>query len=448
MTTAEQAYLFRHALLRDAAYQLQPPADRARLHLLVARLMQDLVESEETLAADISDHLWASRHAGGGDITAESRFTEVAARQAEAAFRNADAVRLWLRAAETLGADAAASAQVRAAKSAYMMGSLARAHDIATQALAAGGVGEREARGILSEICRRNGRPAEALEHAEAALRLSEARADNEGIARAIGAIANARYESGDIEASGRMYQQAIETLRAHGDPKLAASLQCNLAVTFVHTGRPEEGIALLRKAMEESHALDDPRGECFAATNLASLLGNDDQFEQAEPLYHRALGLAARTGDIRAQATVLANYASCCQRMGRHDEAMRVGRKGIDLLREVGDLRQLGTSLGILGTIVRDTGRIEEAETLLAQALDLHAKVGNRRFAALHGMEMAVLLARTGRRERALELWHQSQATLRQVGDTKRADEKIEEMRHACRNAGLPPLDQPESAP
>ena len=29
---AELAYLFRHALMRDAAYHLQMPADRARLH--------------------------------------------------------------------------------------------------------------------------------------------------------------------------------------------------------------------------------------------------------------------------------------------------------------------------------------------------------------------------------------------------------------------------------
>jgi len=33
-TPAEAAYLFRHALLRDAAYEMQLPADRARLHAL------------------------------------------------------------------------------------------------------------------------------------------------------------------------------------------------------------------------------------------------------------------------------------------------------------------------------------------------------------------------------------------------------------------------------
>ena len=41
---AETAYLFRHALLRDAAYQLQLPGERARLHALA------LASIEQTLA--------------------------------------------------------------------------------------------------------------------------------------------------------------------------------------------------------------------------------------------------------------------------------------------------------------------------------------------------------------------------------------------------------------
>lgn len=39
---AETAYLFRHALLRDAAYQLQLPADRARLHALAFEILERL----------------------------------------------------------------------------------------------------------------------------------------------------------------------------------------------------------------------------------------------------------------------------------------------------------------------------------------------------------------------------------------------------------------------
>ena len=39
---AESAYLFRHALLRDAAYQLQLPGDRALLHGLAFELIEAL----------------------------------------------------------------------------------------------------------------------------------------------------------------------------------------------------------------------------------------------------------------------------------------------------------------------------------------------------------------------------------------------------------------------
>lgn len=39
---AEQAYLFRHAVSRDAAYELQLPADRERLHGLAFHAMEDL----------------------------------------------------------------------------------------------------------------------------------------------------------------------------------------------------------------------------------------------------------------------------------------------------------------------------------------------------------------------------------------------------------------------
>jgi hypothetical protein len=42
MTSAEDACLFRHALLRDAAYQLHLPGDRARLHALALDLIEAL----------------------------------------------------------------------------------------------------------------------------------------------------------------------------------------------------------------------------------------------------------------------------------------------------------------------------------------------------------------------------------------------------------------------
>ena len=57
---AEFAYLFRHALLRVAAYELQLPRDRARLHGLAVEIIEELWGSEdsgiESLAPELADH--------------------------------------------------------------------------------------------------------------------------------------------------------------------------------------------------------------------------------------------------------------------------------------------------------------------------------------------------------------------------------------------------------
>ena len=50
---AERAYLFRHALMREAAYQLQLPGDRARLHELAADALEALYGAPAECGVDL-----------------------------------------------------------------------------------------------------------------------------------------------------------------------------------------------------------------------------------------------------------------------------------------------------------------------------------------------------------------------------------------------------------
>src|SRR5690606_3055555 len=52
---AEEAYLFRHALLREAAYELQPPSLRARLHATVVEIIEQELSSPPDLSAIVAD---------------------------------------------------------------------------------------------------------------------------------------------------------------------------------------------------------------------------------------------------------------------------------------------------------------------------------------------------------------------------------------------------------
>ena len=117
---AERAYVFRHALLRDAAYQLHLPGDRARLHGLAFAAMEDLAggrppDATTPDAAGRTPHLphatdpfaeELARHAAMSGVAAVVALRRVylrrAAEHSEAMFRNEEAMRLWQESAEAV----------------------------------------------------------------------------------------------------------------------------------------------------------------------------------------------------------------------------------------------------------------------------------------------------------------------------------------------------------
>lgn len=63
---AEPAYLFRHALLREAAYELQPPTQRAALHAISLDLLAALARARPDLAGPMALELADHARAAGG----------------------------------------------------------------------------------------------------------------------------------------------------------------------------------------------------------------------------------------------------------------------------------------------------------------------------------------------------------------------------------------------
>jgi len=94
---AEQVYLFRHALLRDAAHELMLPGYRAALHLLAAEVMELIgAHNLPAVAAEIAMHLRAS-----GDATErERKFALMGAQHAATIWDHDSVIRLYGRLTE------------------------------------------------------------------------------------------------------------------------------------------------------------------------------------------------------------------------------------------------------------------------------------------------------------------------------------------------------------
>ncbi|MBI2920619.1 MAG: tetratricopeptide repeat protein [Planctomycetes bacterium] len=240
MISAETAYSFRHALLRDAAYQLQLPGDRARLHGLAFLLIEDLCggapplplpltlghappvppHPSDPFAQELALH---ARLASTAPPQRESLYLRRASEVAEKSFRYGMAEALWQALADRIAGPERGIALLRAAAAAYVQGRMQAAEALQEQALGEfRGVGHRQGEGAaLSSrgLIRQNtGRIELSRKDLEAALALQRSSGDRHGEGVTLNSLATLRREQGNMEEARALFRAALRIHKELGN--------------------------------------------------------------------------------------------------------------------------------------------------------------------------------------------------------------------------------------
>ena len=233
---AEAAYLFRHALLRDAAYQLQLPGERARLHALAFSLIEQLAggpppppdpkggfgiraHSTDSFAEELSEHARLAQDAANPNVAAMSaaykHYLRRAAGHAKNHFGNHAAERLWGQYIELVsGAEkveslrhaahaALPSGKQRVAEAQYEL-ALAVARQIGDRRL------EAKVLGDVAGLLNSTGRAAEAEQACEESLAIHRELGNRAAVGIALGNIALLYLDSGRIELADKTREDAL----------------------------------------------------------------------------------------------------------------------------------------------------------------------------------------------------------------------------------------------
>jgi tetratricopeptide (TPR) repeat protein len=382
---AESAYLFRHGVLRDAAYELMPPSLRVTLHGLVADCLAELFKERlDPVAGGIADHLELA-----GRLVDELPYRRRAAKYAEHNYANAEAVRNLYRIAQAEGLDAAA--RVRALE---------------------------QAGGLQIQM----GDPAGV---AETLRRMDALAGDDELLALTRrGLQAKLDMRAGRTSEAGEAYEQLAEAWRRRGNRERELVVLGGLNDVRKTQGRFDEAEALCKRVLELAVELGDRRQECRTLSHLATTYGYKQQYKLAEDYCRRALKLAQDLHERQIEGGVLNTLALVLRREGRLEEALQTYRQALAVLRETGARVHEGVALGNMGAVLEDLGRRDESGRLFKQAIEVHRRTGNRRFEGIHTGALAVHAERDGRREEAERLMADAIAILDEVGDARIAEQ------------------------
>lgn len=393
---AEAAYLFRHAVLRDAAYQLQMPAERARLHRLAMEIIETLIADAAqadlrlAVSGELADHALAARAPLLEESEEAQRLADKEAAYlgqalifAEREFRHAElqdyATRIS-RHSRVSGSERAA-ALMKAAVSQGMLGQ----NEQALRLL--------EAAKILCEPfqrCRWHEQKARLLQNtgqltlAEAeyqtGLALPPIPGDEADRNHLRGNLGTLYVPMGRIPEAESVLQSALEALRAAEDRRAQAVALGSLGLLRLHTGRIVESKPYFESALELARQVRDLAysGVCLANLSLVA------DSEEAEELSRSAVDLFQRVGDWRNLSLMLSNRSAMYSRLGQPQNALADVTRALQIAREMDDPDAIAFALCQLGEVHHHFGRNDDAIAAYSEAAALALRHGIMRVAGM----------------------------------------------------------------
>jgi tetratricopeptide (TPR) repeat protein len=356
----ELEYLFRHALVQDAAYGSLLKQERRELHGRVGEALELLYpERRDELAPVLAMHFEQA-----GEI---DKAIDYFASGAQHALRQ-NAIQ------EAYGAFGQAAAL------------------IAEEAADQGPIDEdelarRRRRRVEVELGRAEAgysfrAPEEAFEALETILPEVEALGDPELALRVNLQIAMGRIMSGEAETSPPV-ARSLERLRQIGeeigDPTVRAIAMSVVAVNQVFGGPVRTGVAALEEALPLMEGRDDSIGAAFARGALAIGYATLGQFDKAREAAARATALAEAKGDLIAQLDALIAESMVRSAAGDLDRAVPIAEECVQRAEETGASACMMVSSWILGDAFHRQGRFAEARDVLQRGTDVSLVVDRR---------------------------------------------------------------------
>ena len=380
--SGSQAYLFKHAILREVAYESVLLRERPGYHLQAARWLQ--AQSGDRLAeyaAPIAQH-----HEQAGQPAEAARLYELAADLASEQYRLGSAVD-------------------------YYRQALALLKDLPQYLDARLGVQER-----LGRVLQQQGRLVEALYTYHAMQRIAELDGNLLGQARAENALAAVLRELGDDESALAAAGRAEQLARLTGAEVELIRALLGRAESGSRLGQP--GLAeLAAEAVERSRVLDARRDVIRSLATMAAVAGKEEAEQAAAELGTYAVTLAGQDNPDDA-ALALARQGEAYLRLGQAQAARGPLARALELQRAAGNQSGAAESLRLLGLAACRAGAPDAAVDHLEEAGALAETTGYRYLRLLCRLALAEALLARGQTEAA-------EATVRGVitaaGDSQR---------------------------
>jgi len=379
----ELAYLFKHIVTREVAYESLGAATRAAMHEQLASYVEQHVGANADALLDVL----AYHYEQSNNLLKKREYLRRAGEAAAARYANAAAMSYLSRALDLAPPDDVGDryALLLAREQIYALcGEREAQHtDLATLVALSDQWDDPAAR---TEIALRQARYANIMSDFVVAERTARA-----AISLALGAdlphhaataywhVGWALYSQRDYAAAQASLEQSRAMAEALGDTQQLCVTLNALSNVAANQGHYPIARTYLERSAALARTTEDRRLEGYALTDLASITDEQGQTAMAVSYLDQSLTAMRAIGDRWIEGRALGNLCFMRHKLGDDVAARAAGERSLALAGEIGDRQQMACTYGNLGLIALGQGDDVGAHTSYQQSRALAEALGDR---------------------------------------------------------------------
>jgi len=412
---AQVAYLFRHVMTREVAYESLLYAERRDLHLKIA-------QSIEAQSARLDEHVevLAEHYTLAEDWPQALKYHLEAGGRAQAIYANEDAIHRYQKALEIAQhVPDSLSERLAAHEGLGDTHQLAGRYDESLESYA-------QARAVLDErspspdvqrhradLCRRTARVYERKgEYITAQTWLDRGLETLGKDARTLEAArlyilrAGVYHRQGNnqeaIQWCERAIQVASEIEGEEGAQEMAHAAYL-MGEIYRRLGDNDRAVQFAQRSLEIYESLENIIGQGLAHNTLGNAYAEKCNWPVAMDHYLKGMAIKERVGDVYGQGALAINVGEVYMIMGQLEQATAFYQRSLQVWDELGGTYGKGLTHNNLGAVYLRMGDLEQATRHLEQSETLFAQIPSEDFAAETSRYRAEVALRRGQLDEAL---------------------------------------------
>jgi class 3 adenylate cyclase/tetratricopeptide (TPR) repeat protein len=392
-------FIFKHALMRDAAYENVLIKHRRIYHGQVAEWIErNAVDGLEEHLTQVAGHYALSNQAdmaaewyirAGERASTQNSFKE-ALESFDLAMKYLQPDDLNLRWRALVGHDEAAGMlgerEKRQADDAALVNLALQTGDDSKLAKAYFQLGSQEYN---------EGKYSSSLKALDSALQAAERLGDPSLQALILPLKVSILSLRGDLQSADLLAESALKIAYQTEDTDIIVRALTNVGIYYLEAGNLSQSIALMLQQIDMNRQQGNQLGEAFGEINLGYTYLSVGQFEQGHELLEHSLQVTRDMGASRLEAYTLLNLGLAKWRLGRYQAACETIGLSLAILDNFSDQRGLASGKFYMGLAQENAGNFDEADEhyetarqdfmrLGAQAQSAEAQAGLARLALI----------------------------------------------------------------